>query len=185
MRVAVVLGVLTTLISMALALIVYGQHLTEAKLNLQNLQLDQSERARTGQLKERQWIVNLLEGQVESKKKNLEEMDVEVKKLTEEQGKMKAEIDTCLATKKTTEDELAPIQKEMSDIEASFNTEKETWNGEITNLKKQMEERSKVCDFVKKNSTDAYVMKLCPTNEGAANAEAAPAQANETSAPKQ
>ncbi|XP_070987265.1 brain acid soluble protein 1-like [Oncorhynchus clarkii lewisi] len=174
MRVVLVLGGLTILVSMGLALIVFGQSLTEAKLTMQNLHLDQMQRARVNQLKERQWLENLLKGQLDSKKKNVEEMEAEVKKLTEEEGKKKTEVEACQADKKQKEEVLAPIQKEQSDIEATFKTEKEAWTGEITTLKQQLEQRSKVCGFVK-DSTDTA--KLCPPKEGAAKAEAAPAKA--------
>lgn len=153
MRVVLVLGGLTILVSMGLALIVFGQSLTEAKLTLQNLHLDQMQRARVNQLKERQWLENLLKGQLDWKKKNVEEMEAEVKKLTEEEGKKKTEVEACQAEKKQKEEVLAPIQKEQSDIEATFKTEKEAWTGEITTLKQQLEQRSKVCGFVK-DSTD-------------------------------
>lgn len=153
MRVVLVLGGLTILVSMGLALIVFGQPLTEAKLTLQNLHLDQMQRARVNQLKERQWVENLLKGQLDSKKKNVEEMEADVKKLTEEEGKKKTEVEACQAEKKQKEEVLAPIQKEQSDIEATFKTEKEAWTGEVTTLKQQLEQRSKVCGFVK-DSTD-------------------------------
>ncbi|XP_052348601.1 neurofilament heavy polypeptide-like [Oncorhynchus keta] len=126
------------------------------------------------QLKERQWVENLLKGQLDSKKKNVEEMEAEVKKLTEEEGKKKTEVEACQAEKKQKEEVLAPIQKEQSDIEVTFKTEKEAWTGEITTLKQQLEQRSKVCGFVK-DSTDTA--KLCPPKEGAAKAEAAPVKA--------
>lgn len=179
MRVVLVLGGLTILVSMGLALIVFGQSLTEAKLTLQNLHLDQMQRARVNQLKERQWLENLLKGQLDWKKKNVEEMEAEVKKLTEEEGKKKIEVEACQADKKQKEEVLAPIQKEQSDIEATFKTEKEAWTGEITTLKQQLEQRSKVCGFVK-DSTDTA--KLCPPKEGAAKAETAPVQGQPASA---
>ncbi|CAB1328726.1 unnamed protein product [Coregonus sp. 'balchen'] len=181
MRFIVVLGGLTILISMGLALIVFGQHLTEANLTLQNLHLDQRVRARANQFKERQWLENLLKGQLDWKKKNVEEMEAEVNKLTEEEGKKKTEVEACQADKKQKEDELGPIQKEQSDIEATFKTEKETWTGEITTLKQQLEQSSKVCYFVK-DSTDT--VKLCPPKEGAAKAEAAPVQGGEPASAK-
>ncbi|XP_052349513.1 neurofilament heavy polypeptide-like isoform X11 [Oncorhynchus keta] len=174
MRVLLVVAGLTILVSMGLALIVFGQPLTEAKLTLQNLHLDQMQQARVNQLKERQWVENLLKGQLDSKKKNVEEMEAEVKKLTEEEGKKKTEVEACQAEKKQKEEVLAPIQKEQSDIEVTFKTEKEAWTGEITTLKQQLEQRSKVCGFVK-DSTDTA--KLCPPKEGAAKAEAAPVKA--------
>ncbi|XP_071211353.1 tol-Pal system protein TolA-like [Salvelinus alpinus] len=173
MRVVLVLGGLTILVSMGLALIVFGQHLTEAKLTLQNLHLDQMQRARVNQLKERQWLENLLKGQLDWKKKNVEEMGAEVNKLTEEEGKKKPEVEACQADKKQKEEELAPIQKEQSDIEATFKTEKEAWTGEITTLKQQLEQSSKVCGFVK----DSDTVKLCPPKEGAEKSEAAPVKA--------
>ncbi|XP_029566546.1 uncharacterized protein LOC115160518 [Salmo trutta] len=192
--------------AMGLALIVFGQHLTKAKLTLQNLHLDQMQRTRVDQLKERQWLENLLKGQLDWKKKNVEEMEAEVNKLTEEEGKKKTEVEACQAdkyvqqtvgvnvifplylyfllsltfgTKKQKEEDFAPIQKEQSDIEATFKTEKEAWTGEITTLKQQLEQSSKVCGFVK-DSTDT--VKLCPPKEGAAKAEAAPVQGEPASA---
>lgn len=99
MRVVLVLGGLTILVSMGLALIVFGQHLTEAKLTLQNLHLGQMQRARVNQLKERQWLENLLKGQLDWKKKNVEEMGAEVNKLTEEEEKKKTEVEACQADK--------------------------------------------------------------------------------------
>ncbi|CDQ62008.1 unnamed protein product [Oncorhynchus mykiss] len=106
-------------------------------------------------------------------------MEAEVKKLTEEEGKKKTEVEACQAEKKQKEEVLAPIQKEQSDIEATFKTEKEAWTGEITTLKQQLEQRSKVCGFVK-DSTDTA--KLCPPKEGAAKAETAPVQGQPASA---
>jgi hypothetical protein len=99
MRVLLVIGGLTILVSMGLALIVFGQPLTEVKLTLQNLHLDQTQRARVNQLKERKWLENLLKGQIDWKKKNVEEMEAEVKKLTEEEGKKKTEVEACQAEK--------------------------------------------------------------------------------------
>ncbi|XP_023862936.1 fibrinogen- and Ig-binding protein [Salvelinus sp. IW2-2015] len=135
--------------------------------------------ARVNQLKERQWLENLLKGQLDWKKKNVEEMGAEVNKLTEEEGKKKTEVEACQADKKQKEEELAPIQKEQSDIEATFKTEKEAWTGEITTLKQQLEQSSKVCGFVK-DSTDT--VKKCPPKEGAAKAEVAPVKGEPASA---
>ncbi|KAJ8000321.1 hypothetical protein DPEC_G00203620 [Dallia pectoralis] len=185
MKVAVVLGVLTTLIIMALVIIVYGQQLTQGKIILQKMQLGQKIRARTDQLKEREWIENHVKAQLEWKKKSVVDIESEVKLQNEQEKNHKTASEACQAEKKIKTDVLVPIQKELSDLQAKLNTQKETWNGTINSFKKQMEQRSKICDFLKKDIKDPNVTKFCPPTQEAKKAENPPTEAKAAPAVKQ
>lgn len=173
MRVVLVLGGLTILVSMGLALIVFGQSLTEAKLTLAEPASGSDAEGARQPTQGEAVAGKLAEGAVRLEEEECGGDGARGEELTEEEGKKKTEVEACQAEKKPKEEVLAPIQKEQSDIEATFKTEKEAWTGEITTLKQQLEQRSKVCGFVK-DSTDTAT--LCPPKEGAAKAETAPVQ---------
>ncbi|XP_041649813.1 fibrous sheath CABYR-binding protein [Cheilinus undulatus] len=107
----------------------------------------------------------------------VERAEVEIKKLNEDQEKLKTkeeatkvEADKCLADKTSEKSVLDTVLKEFTDVTAETKKEMASWKNEIEFLQKQLAARSKVCDYLKPGTTE--VSQLCGTPAKEAKAEA-------------
>lgn len=161
MKASLVISTLATLLSMAVAIIVFGQRQMISRLSESLQQIQTTVQMRAEAIEESRYLHNLLQQQLEKVKKNVQELDTELPKQKEELKKKQASLEDCKTKKANTDGEVAGQQKEQTDTEATINHEKESWAGEIATLKVQIQQESPVCSFVKRNSTDAK--KLCPS----------------------
>lgn len=79
-------------------------------------------------------------------------LEDEVKLLTSDQENMAKEAKLCQDLVVTLNDEITVIVKDKSDNEGNFNAVKSKWTEQINGLKKQLEERSPLCAFVKNSN---------------------------------
>ncbi|KAM4630358.1 uncharacterized protein ACJ7VT_000051 [Polymixia lowei] len=158
MRIEWVVSGLSAMVSIGLAMVVFGQHKMLTKLNVDSMELDIQVEKLDVVRKDRGFLRGLLDKQLEQRKSTVDELEAEVAKLAPEEQKKKTENDACQTDKTKKNEELEAIQKEKTDTEAKLKTESEAWTQELATLKQQVEQRSKVCDFVKK---DSAAEKLC------------------------
>ncbi|XP_055076605.2 uncharacterized protein [Misgurnus anguillicaudatus] len=77
-------------------------------------------------------------------------LENEMKLITSDQEKMAKEAKECQDLVVTLNKQITGIVQEKSDNEGNFNATKSKWTEQMQALKKQLEERSPVCAFVKK-----------------------------------
>ncbi|XP_071759449.1 uncharacterized protein LOC139914911 [Centroberyx gerrardi] len=99
------------------------------------------------------------QSRVEKTTAEVKTLEDEVVKLQATENQKRGETDACLAEKKRINDELALEESQRSDVKAESEKQKTSWEAEVASLKQQIAQRSKVCDFVNKDS--ATVSKLC------------------------
>ncbi|KAG7336038.1 hypothetical protein KOW79_000731 [Hemibagrus wyckioides] len=96
---------------------------------------------------------------LEQTKKELQELSADVKGSQEVADGKKAELKTCNSDLSQIKDEIGSLEAERSKSDTEFQKSKSSLTEQISNLKKELEKRSKVCDYITKNSVEG--MKLC------------------------
>lgn len=86
--------------------------------------------------------------------KDVEGLEVEVKKMVMDQQKMEEEVKACQGSLVTINENIAGVEKEKGDIEGNFAASKTKWTEAMTDLQKKLKEISPICAHVK-NGTDA------------------------------
>ncbi|XP_059909754.1 neurofilament heavy polypeptide isoform X3 [Gadus macrocephalus] len=97
----------------------------------------------------------------------------------------KAEVEACENAKKQITDEAASLESELGSKKEEFTKQKANWEAEVASLNKQINEKSKLCDFIKTDSEVAR--KLCGVPDpkpDAAKAEAPKPEEAKAEAPK-
>ncbi|XP_078146416.1 uncharacterized protein LOC144542883 [Centroberyx gerrardi] len=158
MRSDCVVSVLSFLLSMATVMVVFGQHQQWILMTGQSVELDMQIEKVNAALEDRRFLKDLVQKQLEERKKMVVDLETEMANLAQDEQKKKADNEACQAEKKTKDEELAGKQKEKADTEAALKTETDAWNETIGALTKQIEQHSKVCEFVK---DDPMARKLC------------------------
>ncbi|XP_030226460.1 neurofilament heavy polypeptide isoform X4 [Gadus morhua] len=92
----------------------------------------------------------------------------------------KAEVEACESAKKQITDEAASLESELGSKKEEFTKQKANWEAEVASLNKQINEKSKLCDFIKTDSEVAR--KLCGVPDP--KPEEAKAEAPKAEAPK-
>lgn len=117
-------------------------------------------------------------------------LEKQVNMMQKKEDTTKHEVQVCQGDQKSASDELATIETEFSNLKVAIDRENASWTAEMETLHKQLQARSPVCDFLKKNSQ--AVRSLCgkqvdleaPKQEDA-KAEAAKQGELSTEVPKQ
>ncbi|XP_066539017.1 uncharacterized protein zgc:174935 [Hoplias malabaricus] len=98
-------------------------------------------------------------------KKQIEELKVDVAGVEQVAKAKKAEEDACSGDLKRITDEGAAIDTDKTNTDGEFQKKKADLQEQIATLKKEAEQQSKVCNYIKKDSIDGQ--KLCGTeNKG-------------------
>ncbi|XP_071385333.1 small ribosomal subunit protein bS16 isoform X2 [Centroberyx affinis] len=103
--------------------------------------------------------VAAVQNQVDKTTAEVKTLEDEVVKLQTTETQKRGDTEACLATKKHMNDELALEESQRSDVKSESEKQKTSWEAEVASLKQQIAQRSKVCDFVNKDSATAR--KLC------------------------
>ncbi|KAJ8004978.1 hypothetical protein DPEC_G00141880 [Dallia pectoralis] len=123
---------------------------------------------------------------VEKTKALVDSLGSELSQTQAKQTQQKGELDGCQGKKKQTFDSIAALEGEITSAKDEFEKQKVVWAAQVASHKQQAEERSKVCDFVKKDSVDGR--KMCgdapPKQDAAAKADAPKPDAPQPDAPK-
>ncbi|XP_039972622.1 neurofilament medium polypeptide isoform X2 [Xiphias gladius] len=98
--------------------------------------------------------------------------------------KAKGDLDICQGGQKSARDELASSETEFSHLQAEINKEAASWKTEVETLKQQLEARSAVCDFLKKESQAASNLCGDEVNVEAPKQEQPKAEAPDQEEPK-
>nr|XP_029506651.1 pollen-specific leucine-rich repeat extensin-like protein 1 [Oncorhynchus nerka] len=102
------------------------------------------------------------------------------------EAKKKSELEACQGEKKHVADEVGAVEAENSNSKTEFEKQNAAWVAEMTSLKQQVVQRSKVCVFVKKDSVEGR--KLCgdepPKQEAAPKPDAPKPEESKPDAPK-
>ncbi|XP_063054130.1 uncharacterized protein zgc:174935 [Engraulis encrasicolus] len=92
---------------------------------------------------------------LESKKKMIEEVKTAIQNKQNQAAAARHDAEECQGETKRTADELANLEADQN----TLNNEKEAWTREIESLQKDLAQKSKVCDYILKDSEEAK--KLC------------------------
>uniref|UniRef100_A0AAY4ADR2 Uncharacterized protein n=1 Tax=Denticeps clupeoides TaxID=299321 RepID=A0AAY4ADR2_9TELE len=97
--------------------------------------------------------------------RNLEQLRTVVKekniKIVSDQvgvDKLKKELEECAGIAKHNGDGVAVLETEQKSVSSGFLVKKEDWTNEITSLKTEITQRSKLCDFILKTSNEARIL---------------------------
>ncbi|XP_041708113.2 pollen-specific leucine-rich repeat extensin-like protein 1 [Coregonus clupeaformis] len=119
-------------------------------------------------------------------KAQVDTLGSELPPLQAAEAKKKSELEACQGEKKQAADEVGAVEAENSNSKTEFEKQKAAWEAEVTSLKQQVEQYSKVCAFVKKDSVEGR--KLCgdepPKQEAAPKPDAPKPDAPKPDAPK-
>lgn len=119
-------------------------------------------------------------------KAQVDTLGSELTPLQAAEAKKKSELEACQGEKKHVADEVGAVEAENSNSKTEFEKQKAAWVAEVTSLKQQVEQRSKVCVFVKKDSVEGR--KLCgdepPKQEAAPKPDAPKPEESKPDAPK-
>ncbi|XP_030640337.1 uncharacterized protein zgc:174935 [Chanos chanos] len=91
-------------------------------------------------------------------KAQVEELNAQVAEVQEKADKKKEEMDACNGEKKRITDEMAASETEKTNAQKEFEKEKARWTEEMAKLKQEKEQRSKVCDYIKKDSSEGRTL---------------------------
>ncbi|XP_045081934.1 pollen-specific leucine-rich repeat extensin-like protein 1 isoform X2 [Coregonus clupeaformis] len=120
-------------------------------------------------------------------KAQVDTLGSELPPLQAAEAKKKSELEACQGEKKHAADEVGAVEAENSNSKTEFEKQKAAWEAEVTSLKQQVEQHSKVCAFVKKDSVEGR--KLCgdepPKQEAAPKPEEPKPDAPKPDAPKE
>ncbi|KAL2084116.1 hypothetical protein ACEWY4_019634 [Coilia grayii] len=95
------------------------------------------------------------QGNLEAMKKQIEELKTTLQTQQNTAAAAKRDADECQGDAKKTSDELANLEVEQNNLKS----EKEAWTKDVASLKQQVTQRSKVCDYILKDSKEGK--KLC------------------------
>lgn len=90
--------------------------------------------------------------------KTLIDLETVVKKDETEVVEKRNAANACQAEKKTKDDELAAVERQLTETEAQLKPESEAWNQELAQLRAQLQAVSPVCNYVRQGTLAG---KLC------------------------
>ncbi|KAG5856466.1 hypothetical protein ANANG_G00008250 [Anguilla anguilla] len=186
MKVSAVIIVISVTISITLAVFMYLKRNEEEKIVKKATFMDIKVRVTHDVLGEYQSEAEKLQKSLDEGTKELEALNLALNTGQTEAKEKNAELQACQNDLKKIKDETVATEKDMKSDKLV--KEKASWSKEIADLEKQLEQKSKVCDFVKKDSAEG--MKLCgnpipePAKQEAPKAEAPKAEAPKAEAPK-
>eukprot|EP00066_Takifugu_rubripes_P014665 XP_011603931.1 PREDICTED: filament-like plant protein 2 isoform X1 [Takifugu rubripes] len=99
-----------------------------------------------------------LKQDIDTAKDQYKETDKDMKPIQEAADKARLEAEKCAEEQKSMKDELDKLETEHTNLKAEFDKENESFKAELEALKKQLQEKSPVCAFVK---TKSDAGKLC------------------------
>ncbi|KAJ8290037.1 hypothetical protein GJAV_G00008020 [Gymnothorax javanicus] len=178
MKVSAVIITLSAMISMALAAFMYWKRTDMEKIITKANFMDIKVGVTRDVLAEYQSEVEKLRKLHDETAKALEPLESAANAVQNDLNKKYPELEACGKDLRTVEEETVASEKELRTGQDQFEKEKAQWSEEIAELKAKLEQKSKVCDFVKKDSVEG--MKLCGTpiteapKKAAPNAEAKP-----------
>ncbi|XP_069040922.1 tropomyosin-2-like [Lepisosteus oculatus] len=91
--------------------------------------------------------------------RSLKELESQVSTWEKELEERRRQTGTCQQEQKDADEQLKSSEKELQDAKSQHEEDKAGWNNDINSLKKQVELKSKVCDYVDKKSAEGR--KLC------------------------
>ncbi|KAK6326902.1 hypothetical protein J4Q44_G00025470 [Coregonus suidteri] len=92
-------------------------------------------------------------------KAQVDTLGSELPPLQAAEAKKKSELEACQGEKKHAADEVGAVEAENSNSKTEFEKQKAAWEAEVTSLKQQVEQHSKVCAFVKKDSVEGRKLR--------------------------
>uniref|UniRef100_A0AAY5L5V4 Uncharacterized protein n=1 Tax=Esox lucius TaxID=8010 RepID=A0AAY5L5V4_ESOLU len=84
----------------------------------------------------------------------------ELSQIQAKEVQQKNDLEACLGQKKQATDNMGSVEEEISNAKNEFEKQKVTWAAQVTSLRQQAEQRSKVCDFVKKESVEGICVEM-------------------------
>ncbi|KAL0985389.1 hypothetical protein UPYG_G00156270 [Umbra pygmaea] len=182
------LVVMSVLASLALLGLIHVRHKEETKeeknTSFQTIKL----RVTQDVLGEYQHEVIRAHNLLDKTKAMVDILGQELLPLQDAAAQKKSQLNACQGETKKNTDTLAAIEAQISNSKTEIEKQKVSWESEVLSLKKQMEQRSRVCDFVKKDSEVSRTIcgnkeEVAPKPE-APKAEAPKAEAPKAEAPK-
>ncbi|XP_069372837.1 uncharacterized protein [Paralichthys olivaceus] len=149
MRIQVITGILSLLVSMGLVVVIMGQYKDLATVEKESVKAEEDFQRRNDQVSNKALFKTSVETLLHQGKKELEELEPLMSKLVQEMEEKKKGKESCQTEKQTKSDELAQTEKGLTDTEASLKSESDAWKQEIVNLQEQLTGRRPICDFVK------------------------------------
>lgn len=114
------------------------------------------------ELMDRNSLRDRIQAVVDKAVKKMKNLETELTKLSAD-NKLKVNEDKqCLAAKAAVKHEVETKQNEYKEAQETYKREREMWEAKLKNLTTQMEQRSKICDYVKMGSD---VVKFCGPNK--------------------
>ncbi|XP_065804093.1 uncharacterized protein si:ch73-347e22.8 [Labrus bergylta] len=150
--------ILSSLVSMGILVIVFGQQQVMKIMDKGQEKLEMYKQRVDNQYINVELIKMTMEKRLTQRSKELWDLEAVVAKLGPELEKKKTEIATCEKEKNKRTDDLTGIKKEQNEISASLNAASNAWNQEINMLKEQLTGYRSICDHVKNRP---LALKLC------------------------
>ncbi|XP_061574357.1 uncharacterized protein zgc:174935 [Cololabis saira] len=92
------------------------------------------------------------------------QMEEQVEQLQAKTEKAKNDMDQCQGDQKSALDQLAMAETALNDLKATSTKEMTGWQAEMDVLRKQLAERSSICDFLREETE--LTRKLCEKKDG-------------------
>lgn len=179
MKASWVMTALSAVVCVVVSMVLFGQYALLTKLTADELDQMTKYHDLDTKLNDDRLMGTMLQGQANLMRNTVQGLEGEQNTATGDERQRATELDGCKADKKTKDDELAVAQKERADAEVKLSGESGGWKTEITSLKQEKEQHSKICAYIKKNSDG---VKLCGTADAMTLADAKPADAKPANA---
>ncbi|KAL7887402.1 hypothetical protein AOLI_G00051230 [Acnodon oligacanthus] len=152
---------LTVLVVCSLGLAGYVHHKRKEEVRLAKHASFQNVKHRVSSDVLREYMTHVVESNslLDKTKKQIADLTAEVKEAQEAADGKRGVAETCTGDLKQITDEIVGIDTEKNNAEEEFKKKKANLQEQISNLKKEMEQHSKVCDYIKKDSAEGR--KLC------------------------
>ncbi|XP_061085820.1 uncharacterized protein zgc:174935 [Conger conger] len=188
MKVSAVIIVISAIISMALSVLMYLKRNDEAIMVKKSSFMDIKVRVTRDVLGEYQTEAEKMQTDLDEGTKEVQAQNLILQNGKAENKPKSDELAACHEELKKMREETTAERTELKAATEEDGKERAGWEKEIADLKQQLEQKSKVCDFVKKDSAEG--MKLCgtplpePPKQEAPKVEAPKAEAPKAEPPK-
>ncbi|XP_036440801.1 uncharacterized protein zgc:174935 [Colossoma macropomum] len=152
---------LTVLVVCSLGLAGYIHHKKKEEVKLAKHASFQNVKHRVTSDVLREYMTHVVESNslLDKTKKQITDLTAEVKEAQEAADAKRGVVETCTGDLKRVTDEIAAIDTEKNNADEEFKKKKASLQEQMDNLKKEVEQHSKVCDYIKKDSAEGR--KLC------------------------
>ncbi|XP_037393160.1 uncharacterized protein zgc:174935 [Pygocentrus nattereri] len=152
---------LTVLVVCSLGLAGYVHHKRKEEVKLVKHASFQNVKHRVTSDVLREYMSHVVESNslLDKTNKQIVDLTAEVKEAQEASDAKRGLVETCTGDLKHITDEIAGIDTEKNNADEEFKKKKANLQEQIGNLKKEVEQHSKVCDYIKKDSDEGR--KLC------------------------